>query len=352
MPVNLERTQRVMKLVPSLKRPKTFFLDNFFPNVRNEESEEVHVDLIIGNRRAAPFVAPGAQAKAMRLDGYKTRTFTPGCLKPMVEINPRIALRRMAGERIGGELSAQNRYDRATVMATNEIHVLIQRRLEHMAVGAVRENQTVVMGNNGPVTIDFFRDSQLYLELAGTSRWGQADADPLGDVEAMGERVHRIEGAVVTDIVMDPDAWAKLREDPRMEKLLDIRRAPDSTASLGPQNYVRGVNMVAETGQYRFWVYSDFTDVITVNADGTVDVTEGVPVLPSGTVIGIGADLEGERIFGAIQDTAAIRTGHAASELFMKVIEEDNPGRDFLLGMSSPLVVPTRPNASFSMKVL
>jgi hypothetical protein len=351
----LYTTQRVMGLVKSLLRTKTFFLDKFYPSVQTEESEEVHIDIELGHRKAAPFVAPRAQAKSIRLLGFKTRTFTPPTIKLIADLNPKAALARMAGERIGGDNTAQNRAALVLAKAASDVKTLIERKQEQMAIESLTTGTVTVEGEGyeEPITIDFGRDEQLTAALTGDARWNQSGAKPLEDIETMGLLVQKIEGARITDVVMDIEAWKAARKDPQLIEILKLRRAVgNNTADLGPRNVDQtGATLVADVGDYKIWVYTDFKDIVSINEAGAVSVTRGVPVLAPGTVIGVGPVLEGIRLFGAIQDQEAIETGFSAVELFMNSWIEKNPGRRLIQGQSAPLPTPKRPNASYCLNV-
>ncbi|WP_029029829.1 major capsid protein [Salinarimonas rosea] len=354
--MSIYSTHAIMRAVESLKRPKTFLLDTAFPYVVRREEENISFDIKKGNRKVAPFVAQGAPAKNIRLDGYRTRTFTPPRIALITDLNPRAAVVRMAGERIGGDMPVQQRAQAVLAQAIVDTADPLVRRQEVMAADALVNGSIVVAGDGiaNPITIDFDRHPDLMVVYSGTDRWNDpaSTAKPLEEIEAMASLVHKIEAALITDIVVDPETWKILRQDEQVKALLDLRRAVGgNSADVGPQSYVNGAVMVGQLGQFRFWVYQEFRDTITVNADGTFTVTEGEPLLAPGTVLGIGPNVEGTRLFGAILDQEAVESGNVASELFMNSWLERNPGRRVLSAQSAPLPVPVRSNATFSMKV-
>ncbi|MEE8629690.1 MULTISPECIES: major capsid protein [Methylobacterium] len=351
--MNVADTARVLKLVRSLLRPKTTFL-RFFPEVVVSEEKHVYIDLEIGNRQVAPFVHPASQAGTMELDGYVTRSFEPPTVKLLAEVPVDGAFRRAAGERIGGELTAQQRDAQTFVRTVTKIRDLITRREEVMAAEAMITGQVNVTGTGyQPYVVDFRRDPRLLNALQGDARWnGGAAADPLQDIEDMGELVTSIEGALITDVYMDLQAWRWARKDPKLKEIINLRRAAGgNTADIGPVNTLRGAKLVANMGDYNLWIYQDYKDVIVPQADGTFVVQKGVPVMPPGTVIGVGPDLEGVRSYGRIENKKAIKMGEAATELFMDTWMTNNPSREWVYGENAPLPIPTRPNACWSLKV-
>jgi hypothetical protein len=143
---------------------------------------------------------------------------------------------------------------------------------------------------------------------------------------------------------MDALAWRVFKSDPKVEKLLDIRRIADSTnLSLGPIAFGQGGELaryVGTIGDLDFWVYND----------RYVDDNDVVQkLLPDYTVlVGSTGQLEGTRCYGAIQDEKA---GYRAQRYFSKSWLEEDPAVRWLLLQSAPLIVPYRPNASFCATV-
>ncbi|BCM83589.1 major capsid protein [Methylobacterium indicum] len=354
--VNLNDTQRIMGVLDQAKPLKTFFMDRFYPMKIVEPTTDIKFDVKKGHRKSAPFVAPRSKARSIRLPGNRTKTFTPPTIKLTSDLNPRASLARMAGEPIGGALTPQARAAAIQVETLNEIRTLTTRSQEHMAIeGAVQGSITVTgEGYDEPVVIDFGRHPDLTGALVGTAQWNKEMASPLADIESRGKLVSKIDGATITDVIMDPEAWAFCRKDPELREIIKLRRATGgNTADIGPKNYnATDAVLVAELGDYRIWVYSDFKDVIHIDPiTGQYTVEEGVPVLEPGTVIGVGPQLQGFRLFGALEDQLAIDMGMAATELFVKVWYDQESGVKYMQGQCAPLPVVLRENASWSLKV-
>ena len=168
--MNVFSTNVLIGVVASMKTTPMFFLDKFFPTVQTEESEEIHFDVINRTRRIAPFVSPLVAGKIVESQGFSTKTFTPAYLKPKTPFNPRRALKRSAGEKIGGSMTAQQRIDRL-VRQDLEDHVnQINRRLEIMAVSALRLGTITVTGEEYPTqVVNFGRAAGHTVALGGDS---------------------------------------------------------------------------------------------------------------------------------------------------------------------------------------
>jgi len=341
---HLYRTDAMLGAIRSLKRPKPWILETYFPLVQTEESEEIHFDVEIGKRKLAPFVAPTAQGVIVERNGFQTNTFRPAYIKQKTPLRPGAALRRAMGEQLGGgQLTAAQR-QAANLAQTLYDHVdRITRRLNHMATEALVSGTVTVKGEGyAPHVVNFGRSSDLSIALTGVDKWDDEDADPIRDIEEAIELVHEIEGASIYRVTMDPVAWRLFKANRRVQAILDNRRAAGAnTAEFGGLDLAKGAQFGGTFGSFEVWIYSEFYE--------DPDTGETKPVLPAGTVIGASDDMQGVRAFGAIHDEEA---GIQALEFFPKSWVEKDPGVRFVMTQSAPLVVPTRPNASFCMTVI
>lgn len=338
--MNVFSTNVLIGVVASMKTAPMFMLDRYFSNVQTEESEEIHFDVVNRTRRIAPFVSPLVAGRIVESEGYSTKTFKPAYLKPKTPFNPRRALKRTAGEKIGGSLTAQQRIDKL-VKQDLEDHVnQINRRLELMAVSALRLGAVTVTGDQYPTqVVNFGRAAGHTVVLGAGSKWSDAGIKPLDNLQTWSQLVLKTEGVKVNDVIMDVDTWVVFRDDADVKARLDTRRVTDNAMSMNAAIEEGGVYMGTVDG-FNIYVYSGWY----IDDSGVEQ-----PILPSGTVILTGAVLEGVRAFGAIEDLDA---GLRALEYFPKSWTEKDPSVRYIMTQSAPLVVPTRVNASFSATVL
>lgn len=340
--MDIYSTHALKATVRSLRRPKTFFLDNWFKTIQTEESEEIHFDVEVGNRKIAPFVAPTSKAQTIERDGYRTDTFKTAYIKPLTALRPKDTLKRAMGEQIGGlELTLQQRRALAVAETLMDHTDRITRVQEIMAASALRTGTVIVAGEGFETqTVNFRRSAALTIVLTGGELWSASTATPLDDIDEAIEKVHQEEGAEIDSIVMDPFAWRAFRKNADVREALDNRRANGvGPIELGTISLAKGAKYVGSIGAVSYYVYSEYYEDI----DGTTK-----PLLPAGTVIGVSSDLGGVRAFGAIQDEEAL----IATEFYPTSWTEKNPSSRFIMTQSAPLVVPTRPNSTFSMSVL
>jgi hypothetical protein len=325
-------------------------LDKFFPAVETSQNDTIFFDVELAGekRRLAPYVHPLTEGKLVEAIGYETKSFKPAYIKAKMVHDPTRPFVRMAGENIGtGQtMSPMQRREAQLARDLREMADMLTRRLEYMAVEALRDGQIVVKmlrpdGTSESVTVDFVRSSNCEATLGAGSRWGEAGVKPLTNLEDWAMKTLTESGSAIRNWIMAPDAWQKLRESTGFEKKLDLRRvvSGDINTALLPEF----VQYKGNDGAFDYWVYAERY----WNPDATPAAAEAT-LLDSGRVIGVG-DVLGVRHFGAIVDEEA---GFQPMEFFAKSWCEHDPSVRILLMQSAPLMVPYRINASFSAKVL
>lgn len=332
-------TAVLTRVVASLIGAQPFMLNSFFRTEQNETSEEIHFDVATGKRRVAPFVSPVVAGKVVESKGFTTKTFKPAYIKDKRVFDINRPLKRAMGEQIGGNLSPAERVQAMLAYELNDQVEMVLRRLELMAVEALRTGSITVSGDQYPTqNVNFGRDAGLTVALTGGNRWGQAGINPLNSLQDWGLLVAKASGADARQVIMDVDAFKVFAADANVQKLLDRFRGQDA---LNPTVAGVGGRYMGSTGDFDIYVYADWYEDPTT---GTV-----TPYLPSGTVIMTGQDLEGVRAFGAIRDEEA---GYQAMPYFPKSWIEKDPAVRYLLMQSAPLPVPYRVNASLCATVL
>jgi hypothetical protein len=335
-------TNALIQVIPNLKRPQKFLLDTFFPNLVTSDTEFVSIDVDVGLRRMAPFVSPLVEGKLVEQRRYQTNIFKPAYIKDKRAPDLRKPIRRMIGERIGGELSGAERMA-ANIEAemTDQID-LIDRRLEWMAASALNAGAVTITGEGFPtVVVDFGRDAALTIALAGANQWGQAGVLPSQSIENWGHIMLKKSGGVATDLVFTTTPWEFFLQDSVVKQTIwyPANGGPGNAIQIGAQ-IQRGAQFKGRWGQYNLWVYNDwYIDPVT-NVE--------TPMLADGTVIMSGSDLMGTRAFGQILDPAF---NYESLPYAPKTWVENDPAQRIILMQSSPIVIPSRVNASLSATV-
>lgn len=346
-------TNYLFAVVSSLIQVPTFFLDKFFPNMVISPTEDIHFDVQFKTRRLAPFVSPNAPGKLMNEQGYATKTLRPAYVKPKTVFNPNSAIKRSAGEQIGGNLSPLQRYQtRINNVLMDQVDT-IMRRMEWMAVQGLVNGSITISGDQYPETeVDFGRKSQHSIALTGGNLW-DANTPPNILAQLMDWKLMILQatGANALDVVMDVDAWKKFIENTYVkERFVRFQGSSQTTLQSG-QPLGEGGTFMGTIDGFNIWVYAAWY----IDDDGTEQ-----PMLDSGRVILTGPQLAGTRAFGAILDEAAwspeiagaTQPGLISVPIFPKSWIENDPPQRQIMCQSAPLVVPTRVNASVSAKVL
>jgi hypothetical protein len=345
-------TNVLVQVVPNLKRAQTFLLDKFFPNVITSDSEFVSIDVDIGKRRIAPFVSPLVEGKLVEQRRMQTNTFKPAYIKDKRAPDLRKPVRRMIGERIGGEMSGAER-EMANLEAemTDQVDILT-RRLEWMAAQVLVNGTVTITGEGFPtVVVDFGRDAALTVAKSGTAQWTTANcvagnASPTSDIEAWQRAILKSSGATVTDIVFTTSAWEGFIADPLLKGAIYYPRLGESSNIVNPGAQIaRGAVYKGQWGQYSLWIYNDWY-VDSGTEGGTAN--QEYPMMPDGSIVLAGADMMGTRAFGAILDPAF---NYGALPFAPKTWVNQDPAQRYLMMQSSPIVIPSRVNAALAAQV-
>lgn len=339
--MDIYETAELNRLVQSLIRPQTALLSAFFGEVQTSEEETIYFDVENKARRLAPFVSPLREGKLVEDEGYTTNSFKPAYIKDKRYHDPNKAVRRAAGETIGGSMTNMDRHQaNLAISSANQLEMLTRRK-EVMAAEVLLTGKATIAGEGYPtVVVDFGRDAGNRKVLAGAARWGEAGVSPVANIKSWVFDQLKLHGAKVEDVIMTADAWELFIADPVAEKYLDTRPLSPTSDSLRTVNFAElGLTYQGKLGNLRFWIYADWY----VDDAG---VTQ--PVLADHSVILASRELDGVQHHGAIKD---LKAGIQAMEFFSKSWEVEDPSRRILLMQSAPLIVPYRPNASLGATV-
>lgn len=344
MTIGAYDTHTMLRVVETLHAPSNFWLSLFYPSVQTFDTEYVDFDVVDRARRLAPFVAPTVQGKPMKQEGYATRRFKPAYIKPKDVVNPTRVIKRQPGEMYAGSLSTSQR--RAAVVADilQTHRDAIERRWEWMAAEAVINGQVTVTGDEYPTSvISFGQDASQGAatnNLTGAARWSETTADPSKDLENWMIQTHRLSGYAPDIAIMGLDAFRAFTAHEEVRTVLDNRRGTDSRVELATGNGLPWQFRGNWGSSLEIWTYNDIYE----DEDGAAQ-----NFLPQDHVVLGSRAVDGVRAFGAILDA---RAGYQATPMFPKMWEQEDPSAEFVMLQSAPLMIPTRPNAVLTAKVL
>jgi hypothetical protein len=331
----------LLGMVDALDKPRRFIFDRFFSTATiTFDTEEIMFDKISSSRRIAPYVSPDIPGKAQALRGSVAQTFKPAYVKPKSPIAPGAVIKRRPGERISGEMSPAERFDRIIVQTLEDHDSEIARREELMAIEIMRTGKVIVESEDFPrMVVDFVRPAGHTKLLTSGDRWGETGVVPSENIVTWAQEVHDGSGAHPSQVIMDPLAAGLFIKDEKVQKILDNRRQRGGEMQFMGQNTGQGIEAVSlgSIGQFEFFQYQQL-----YKEGGTTK-----KMMPDYTVLLGSAGIEGYATYGAIQDLEALR----AMERFSKMWEEKDPSVAMLLTQSAPLPVPARVEASACITV-
>ena len=334
-------TNQLVRVVRDLRgRTPGFLMSRYFPTVQEYTTEEVSIDVVLGKRRIAPFVSPLVGGKLVEGTGYASSTYKPAYIKDKRAPALNRPLKRRAGERIGGDMSPAEREAANLAQEIEDQIDMIDRRLEWMAASALVNGSVTITGEGIPLaTISFGRDSDNDANLVTTARWGESgNTDkPSADIEIWSTQMLKESGAPATDIVFTPGSWKNFKADSKVRDSIDTTlRGSNSAIEFGGGQTVGG-RWMGRWGLYDLWMYQDWY----IGPDTNVETA----MIPDHSVILANpAALEGVRAFGCIMDP---EFNYGAMAYAPKTWIEKDPAQRVLLMQSAPILIPTRPNASF-----
>jgi len=339
-------TAELMEVSRHIKTITPFYLQ-FFPRQINFDTEEIFFDKVDQDyRRLAPLVVPNVQGKPMGMGGYSSLSFKPAYVKPKHAVDPNMVIERRAGEALGaGSLSLEQRRAAAVADILRTHDAMLTNRNEWLAARALIDASVTLSAEDYPTTtVSFQRHASLSYVLSGGARWSESTGAPLTDITNGRVNSNNRSGSVIRRVVFGGDAWSLFTTRVDLKALQDrnygglnvnIQRAYDGFEG---QEYMGTYGGVFGGGQIELWI--DRSKYVDEN--GTEQF-----FLNQKTVVGF-SDVEGVRCFGAIKD---FRSGLRAVERFPKMWQEEDPSVEFLMTQSAPLMVPKKPNASFSILV-
>lgn len=328
-------TVDLMGVIEAKSKFRGLFLELFYPNVYNSESEEIKLDEISDEADIAVTVSPVVGGKVLADKGYGTRSFRTAYVKPKHEVSIDKLMKRRAGERLTGGLTMAQR--RNAVISDNLLKEerAIQQYEEKQAVDAIVHGGYVVSGEGYETQhVNFGQRAENRVVLGPGERWAELDKetyDPTYDIE----EVCQSSDGVINIAVMDRLAWVEFISFKAVKEKLDTRRG--SSAQL--ETALKDLGDVVSFKGY----YGDVAIVVTSH----YYMENGVKkrYLPPYTIVFGNTAAGCVRGYGAIKDINAVREGMTQTDRYPRNwVTEDDPAREYTMLQSAPLMVPTSLN--------
>lgn len=332
----------LMPLIPSLFLPGSFLQTAFFGEVFEFDTAEVYFDRVLDDMRRAPLVAQLSPGKVQQNRGFRKEIIIPAAMKPKNQITGKEVLSRMAGERIGGEMSAADRESAIREMYLLKHQERMARTRESWASSLLRTGALTLVGDDYPTsTVDFGRTGSLTKTLLTSDRWGESGISPYDNVDSWMNQVGEAAGSAVDIVVMDNLAWGYFAADPKTEKALDTTLGQTAAITLGYTPTVPGAPVFkGRIGGVEFYVYNN------IDHD---DSYANIKLIPDYTVImGSRAGYAGAKLCGVVEHA---ENHYAPGEFFPHEWIDPNTGAQWVETITAPILVPKRVNASLSATV-
>ena len=327
----------LMPLIPSLFVGGNFLSMAFFPGVLTFDTAFVHFDRVIDDKRMAQLCAPLSPGQVLQPRGYRMETIVPASIKPRNQVGGNEVLNRMAGEAIGGDMSAS---DRAAAIRENYLidhQRKIARRKEWMASSILRTGVISLVGTKYPLSVlNFSRTASLTKVLAGVARWGEVGVSPYDNLEGWIDEVGNESGSAVNIVTMDRLAWNLYITDAKAQKALDRQLGQTAAITLGLTPTVPGSPVFkGRDGGVEFYVYND-----------TYEDDAGAPakLIPDYTVmLASQGGIEGSWLYGLVQHAG---NNYQEGEYWPHNWIDDDTGEELIETITAPICAPKRINAT------
>lgn len=291
-------TFELLPLVEQIKKPASYLVDKFFPNVliSNMSNGYVSVEYVKQGRRLAPYIVKGGSGRNISRSGSKVDVYKAPLMAPRRTIGIDDIETRIIGEQ--PVFSTMTPADRAAKMQAddlNELLRMIQNRKNQMASEILQTGKVTVTG--------FADDGQTVLEdeivfdwdglVDASEDWSTPTADIFGDIQAVSEKIQEDAGVIPTLMVCGKNVARKIFDNQKIRDWLMIPNRENLTmASFAPRYVTEQVQYIGNLAALNLEIvcYSEtFTD-----DNGQVKNF----VDPDVAIIGVPGT--GRQIFGAV----------------------------------------------------
>lgn len=276
----------------------TRFLSSFFqtPKGNYHTSEKVEIDIERSGEDIAIAVTDAKTGYNINSDDvYSNKEFTPPVLQEAYKLNAFELMKRMAGENPFASKSFQAEAVVRAYKKFRKIEKKIRRTVELQSAQVLQTAKVTLVDSDGNprFTIDF-KGKASHFPTAGVA-WDQAGADPIKDLEPLGQVVRRNGLVRPNQLLFGEGAFSHFIANEKVQKHFENRRIDNGTISSavvrGEGGTYRGV---VQIGSYKF-------DVWTYDATYTHPQTGiATPYLDDGKVIVRSDKSRMDLTFGAI----------------------------------------------------
>lgn len=340
----------------------THWRDFFTARPVFSEENNIAFSKIQASRKIAPFMhgnAPGRPIYSQ--DGETIEAFRPAYTKPKDAVVPSDHMSRTGKEIIGrvGPMTAQQRFDNAVLNITNFHREAIERLWDYMIAKVLLNGKIDVeyMTDDGlplgqKATIDYRRSADHSVPLSSSSQpnWGTTGTNIFKDIQGKVDLVGDAEfGGLVTNILMGSKAAGAFRDyftTGAGKAFLDLNTsgAEDVRVSRGivrenPMNPFTYLGNLS--GDLSCWKVSGRGNQFQ-KADGTFET-----IIGDWDVLYTSPGIDLIMAYGAINEA----TDLVATDIHVKMWDEHDPSKRFIMSQSAPLPIVVNPNGTLRATV-
>ena len=319
-----------------------FLIDTLFATIETFDTATVDIDIVKGDERLAPLVSPKIEGKVMEELGFKTNSYKPAYVKPLMIIEPeRLINFRRAGENPYDGIASDRELAwlaKQTTDGENQIY----RREEWMASQGLFNGVVNVVGEGINQVIDFGMDASHKVTLGAGDRWDEPNSDPLQDLADWATMIADDGNANANILIGDATTIATLCKNQAVAKCLDNRRV--NIGEINPTQLAPGV-------AYYGTLIANGLSIEIYSYMGSYKDDAGVRqrYVPAKKVLLTSTEADFRRNFGAIFDLEA---NLEPMMIFPKYEETFDPSVGKLLLQSAPLPAPHQIDAIVVAQVL
>jgi len=338
MSFDLLHWRSLTEAVRNIQIPGKMLLEKVFKRTRKFTTNQIDVDIILGNKKLAPFVSPIEGGTVVTKLGRSIKSVTAPRIRPKVQLNPADFNERAAGSSVYVSAEDRDKFKKEKI-ALEQLNLKNQclRRIHWMCAQALTGKITVNQ-ENVAFEVDFkvpdANKPVLVSDENGAFKWDGADAQILKNIRAwkrLGANAgHNLRLGISTPSVTD----AMLAND-EIKKLLDLRNANIGQITLDGMDYIGRISGV---------------DIFEFSEEYIDETGVSHPMLPDGTFTMLDPDARFDMNYGAVQDIEA--GGDVVTDFFSKSWTEKDPSALWLLVETDPLPTVNEPGALVHATVL
>jgi len=300
--ISMYEPRMMMRALEQVKVPKRFFHSTFFKRTFTHTTKEVELDVRKERRRVAVYVSPIHDGKVVERKRFETRSTSPAYTKEMTTLRPQELNTRAFGENIYNPMSPAQR----AAQTLGEDLAMLDERLvrleEKMCAEAVLTGKVIVRGEGISVQVDFGYVDGVN-KVIPTISWGNADADPMRDMDTWRRNTIQRCG-ILPDVCITSSevAWAIIN-NPKVKERLNILNFQMGRIAPGGGSLAEGImyygDLMLPSRIVPLYSYDEwYTDPVT---------GEDVPMFPSDTLLFGSTQARSEFHYGLIQNLRSLQ---------------------------------------------